>query len=376
MYLSDKHKRYMRWRYVVALCLIVLVYSTKSYSQCCAAGTGSPIAGDVLQGVLKKNQAEISSNFQYNSSNKFLHGDVPANDFLKKYYSSYNYLRMAYGLTENLTFSVESGYYFTKTQIHLDDRKIFSSGIGDVIILPRYNVINKKGVCPNFSLTLGLGVKIPIGKYNDSIGEVEPFSGNTYYITLPPALQPTSGSNDFIFMLFASRNFSRLRINVFSNGLYVKKGWTPLGEKFGDYASVSLFFNKVLFKNLGTTLQLKGEWIDKMKFNDDAYMMGSLNYDPYATGSKKIIVAPQLSYTIMKKLTIFSFAEFPIYQYVTGTQIASQHMITAGITYRFFAKSNSLNKEISYACPMKCKDSESNSPGKCVVCGMDLEKLK
>ncbi len=28
-----------------------------------------------------------------------------------------------------------------------------------------------------------------------------------------------------------------------------------------------------------------------------------------------------------------------------------------------------------YSCPMKCSDQKSDKPGKCEVCGMDLEKM-
>ncbi|MCB2378004.1 hypothetical protein LGH70_10455 [Hymenobacter sp. BT635] len=31
-------------------------------------------------------------------------------------------------------------------------------------------------------------------------------------------------------------------------------------------------------------------------------------------------------------------------------------------------------REAVYECPMQCKGSQSTAPGKCPVCGMDLEK--
>lgn len=358
--------------------LIGILLSVKTYSQCCAAGSGSPIAGDASQGVLQDRQLEINTNFQYIATEKFLTGDSPAPDFLKKYYSNYNYLRLAYGITKKLTLSVESGYYFSKTQVHLNSEKAGSSGIGDLIIFPRYNVYNHTEECKRVELTLGLGLKIPIGKYNDSIGQVEPFSGTTYYVTLPPAVQPTTGSNDFIFYLFAFRGFPDHNFNVFVNSIYVKKGWNPLGEKFGNYASIGLFAGKTLYKKLGILFQVKGEWIDKMKFNEDTYLMGSLNYDVASTGSKKIFLVPQVNYTFGRSVTLYAFSEFPIYQYVTGTQIASQFQITTGISYRFFTAKSILKKKEDvpgYVCPMRCKGSESDKPGKCGVCDMDLEKI-
>lgn len=305
-------------------------------AQCCAAGSGSPIAGGGSQGVLLSKQFEISSSFQNISTHKFLQGDQEVNDFLKDYNSQYNYLRFAYGVTKNLTFSVETGYYFNKKQVHLNDKVNESSGIGDLIIFPRYDIINHTEPGKTVELTAGLGLKIPVGNYNDTIQEIEPFSGTTYTLVMPPAIQPTTGSNDFIFYVFGLRGFPLKKFKVFANALYIKKGYNPSGEKFGDYASIGLFVSKTLLKKLGLTLQLKGEWVDQMEYNEDVYQSGSLNYDVFSTGSKKLFFVPQVSYPVVRNLTLFALTDLPLYQYVNGTQIASQNQFTVGLSYRFF----------------------------------------
>lgn len=79
-----------------------------------------------------------------------------------------------------------------------------------------------------------------------------------------------------------------------------------------------------------------------MKINSNL-MMGSFpNYDPAATGSKKIFIAPQISYLIQNRVTFFLQSEFPIYQQVNKTQIASQTQFTIGLTYRFVAKKSGI----------------------------------
>lgn len=308
------------------------------YAQCCGGGGGSPIAGGASQGVLLENQFEISTNFQYINTTQFYSKDKKDTNFLDRFSSQYSYTRLAFGVSKKLTISLETGYWVDKTEVGLKKSITYkTSGIGDVLIFPRYDLINVVKNKIKTELTIGVGVKIPLGSYNDSTGVIEPFSGDKYYITNPISVQPSSGSQDIIFYTFFSRAHTLKNMRFFGNALYVKKGWNPLGEKMGDYASVGVFVGKTFFKNLGITMQVKGEWIDKMKLNEVVTMFGTSNYDPEKTGSKKVFIVPQISYTY-KGFVIYGLSEIPIYQYVTKTQIGSQFQTTFGISYRFMAK--------------------------------------
>lgn len=315
----------------------LLLSSQYLYSQCCSGGSGSPIAGGASQGVLQDRQVEISVSHQYINTNKFKAGDSDTLKFLDNYNSKYLYGRVGYGLTKSLTISIEGGYYLNKTEAKINKSDtVISSGIGDLIIFPRYDLYNHTEEGKRTEITIGLGYKIPLGKFNDSTGYIEPFSGQTYYITNPPSVQPSSGAQDFIFYLFLFREYPLKNFRVFANATYIKKGWNPLGEKFGDYASIGLFAGKTFFKKLGVTLQLRGESIEQMKINNNILLFAYPNYDWEATGSKKIFVAPQLSY-IYKNFTMFLLSEIPIYQYVNKAQVVSQNQFTGGISYRFYA---------------------------------------
>jgi Zn-dependent M28 family amino/carboxypeptidase len=324
---------------LITTCLLTSC-NIKLLAQCCSAGSGSPIAGGTSQGVLEERQAEINLNFQHITTSLFLKGDSPADDFLKNYQSNYNYDRFAYGVTKSLTMSVETGYYFNKTQTSLDDKKMESSGMGDLMLFPRYKIYSSSNEKRTNEITLGLGMKLPLGKYNDSLSQTEPFSGMVYYIPKPPVVQPSTGSQDFIFYSFFYKGFPAKNARIFANALYIKKGWNPRGEKFGDYTSIGLFAGKTFFHRLGTLIQLKGEIIDTMSFNKDAFLMGTLMYDVEATGSKKVFLVPQISYVLKKNLTCYLSSELPVYQYVNKTQIASQTQIMTGVAYRFYSMRN------------------------------------
>ena len=369
------------------LFLACLIYfHSKSYSQgCCSGGSGSPIAGGASQGVLLDRQMEISSSFQYNNTDKFYRGDSPDTaTYFDSFSSQYLYTRVGYGVTKNFTMSVETGYWLNKTQVGLHKSDTMtSSGIGDLILFPKYDVINHVAENKRVELTLGLGFKIPLGKYNDSAAWVEPFSGNTYYITKPLSVQTSSGANDIIFYSFLCRAWPDQKFKLFANGLYIKKGWNPIGEKLGNYASIGLFAGKSFKNNLGLTLQVKGEWVDKMKLNNTVLLYAYPNYDPFATGSKKVFIVPQVSYSL-KGFTVFGLTEIPVYQYVINTQVGSKTQFTFGLSYRFLTykvgkvSSNSSTTPTGdvYQCPMKCEGLKFDKPGKCPVCGMDLEKQK
>ena len=315
----------------------VSLCSTNAHAQgCCSGGSGSPIAGGTSQGVLQDRQIEVATNYQYIGINKFFAGDKDTSALFDDFNSNYLYTRVAYGLTKDLTISIESGYFFNKTQIGLDNiDTVSSSGIADLIIFPRYDVLNLTEETKRTEITIGLGYKIPLGSHTDStLVYTNPNTGKQYFTTSPPIVQPTTGAQDFIFYAFLYRGYPLKKFRVFANVLYVKKGWNSLGEKFGDYASVGLFAGKTFLKKLGLTAQLKAEWIDKMKYDKNVDLLALYNVDAESTGSKKVFFVPQISYSY-KKCTIYALSEIPLYQYVNKVQAASQYQFTMGLSYRF-----------------------------------------
>lgn len=366
--------------FLFALCLMP---AAGSFSQgCCSGGSGSPIAGGGSVGVLAQQQMEIASSYQYFYSNRFLAQDRDTVPLFDHFSSNYIYSKIGYGLTKSFTFSAEMGYYVNKTQIGTRDSltgvpidSFSSKGIADLILFPKYNVFSRSDSSRKVELTLGLGYKIPLGKYNDSaIVYHNPFTGQDIYTIMPPIVQPTNGSQDFIFYALFLRGFPKHDFKLFANATYIRKGWNPLGYKFGDYAGVGIFASKTFFKNLGVTLQLKGEWIDSMSYNKNIDMVAIYNIYVSSTGSKKISLVPQVSYSY-KNFTIFGLTDLPVYEYVNGAQMKSKTILTFGLSYRFFTTKTPVCSDGTpalYVCPMNCEGSPSKSSGKCVVCGMDL----
>lgn len=324
-------------RYLLFVVLGLFMFFDGKAQGCCSGGSGSPIAGGYSQGVLRGKQVEFAANYRYTYSDKFLAGDKDTVPMFDNLSSKYMYFRAGYGVTKNLTMEVSFGYFFDKRIVESEERNaedISNSGFGDLLIFPRYDVYYKATATKKVEVTVGLGMKIPLGSHTDSTVVYEdPNSGKKYYTMSPPTVQLSNGSQDLLFYVFGLRGFPLRNLNLFANALYIKKGYNSLGQNFGDYGSIGLFASKTFFRKLGVTLQLRGEFIGEMESARDVDQI-IYNVDPESTGSKTLFFIPQISYSI-KQVTFYGLTEVPLYQYVNGTQVASGLSLTFGISYRF-----------------------------------------
>jgi len=321
---------------LIALTILVLKPHL-SYSQgCCSGGSSSPIASGEAIGVLNENEINISTNFQYFQSNKFFAGTQDTLALFDNFITEYLFLKADYGLTEDLTLSISSGYYLNKNLFELgEEEPLNSSGIADLIILSKYSVFNKTEDGIKSELTLGVGIKFPLGSFTDSTDVfTNPTTLEVYYAQLPPSLQATNGSTDLIFYSFYYRNSEESNVKFFASTMYIMKGWNSLGEKFGDYMSLGLFASREINSSLNASLQIKGEKINPIEAADDIDLLALYSVDISQTGSRKLFLVPQISFN-KDNFLYFINTEIPLYQNMTGLQLGSQYSIITGISYRF-----------------------------------------
>ncbi len=330
-------------RFIIIFSVMALSYEVSYAQGCCSGGGANPIAGSASTGVLEKNQMEISGSYQFNYSDVYYAGDSDTLNMIDALSSSYYFLRVDYGISDKLTMSVASGYYAHKTLVELGLKDtITSGGLSDLILFPRYGILNKKTENTRTEITLGLGLKIPLGSSTDS--NIVGYNGeNPVYATSPATVQASSGSQDLMLYTFLYHGYPKSKSRFFANVLYVKKGYNAIGQKYGDYASIGIFAGKTVLKKVGLTAQIKGEWIGKMKVAKTVNQVDLAIYgiDLYSNGSKKLFFIPQVSYT-HKNFTLFATSEFPLYQYLTGVQVGSLYQVTTGLTYRFYTKKSKI----------------------------------
>jgi len=339
----------MKSNYFFGLSFLFLAANSYYSQGCCSGGATNPIAGGAATGVLGKNKIEISANHQFLKSSKFYTEDRSSTGMFDYLFSNYLFLRTDYGLSDKLTFSMATGYFLNKSRIETPEvdqlvDTINSSGFSDIILLPRFGVFNRINGNKKTELTLGLGMKVPIGSHKDSsfIGSFPAPIGNQYIVN-PPIAQMTSGSIDMMLYAFLFRSYDKQRLRVFTNFLHVRTGFNSLGQKFGDYTSLGFFVGRNLNKRIGITCQVRAEIIGQMKSAKNIDLI-IYNIDQSSTGSFKTFFVPQLTYT-KKNLTFYTTTEIPIYQYVNGTQIGSQFQLTTGINYRFQTKKSTYQLE-------------------------------
>ena len=296
-------------------------------AQCCSGA--SPIVIGNVKSVLGKNQLEINGNYQYFESDKTLTGNKKAAfPMFEKIFSNYLYFRTAYGLTDKFTISVELGYHISRTERLLGGFQITGKGIGDLIIFPRYDVFNIINNGNQTELTLGLGAKIPLGDYDQEYVAYEnEKTGQRIMLKKSPGIQPSTGTNDFIFSAFLYRAYLKRMLNFYLNYIYIMRGTNPDGVVYGDVMGASLGANKAVRPNIVLGFEVKAEALEII--NDPAY----LNYK-YNSGGRKISIAPQINYVPHERLTFSVFSDFPLYQYVNGTQVASEFLFNFRVTYR------------------------------------------
>ena len=192
---------------------------------CCSGGVGNPLAGDQSIGVLEKFHMEVSTSFQYNHSDFYFSSENRLDTISDKLSSTYLFLKSDYGLSNKFTLSIASGYFFDKTLEKDDGDKMKSSGLGDIIIFPRYEIYNKIDAGGRIEATLGVGVKIPMGAYKDSTFLMSNELVGDIYTINPAILQLSSGSQDLMIYTSILRNFVKAKCRVFATGLYIKKGY-------------------------------------------------------------------------------------------------------------------------------------------------------
>ena len=324
--------------------LILLFFfflNLNAFSQgCCSGGAGSPIAGGASTGVLSEYQMEISLNYQVNKSDQFYNEDVKSTPLFENLSTDYLFFRTDYGVSKKLTLSLATGYYLNKELIETDNVDTTStSGLSDLIILPRYSIYNKNINFTRTEIALGFGIKIPLASPNDSSVSIPSSSWNPsdIYQMNPPTVQTTNGSHDFMFYSFFYRDYQKNKLRLFVSTLYIKKSFNSLGVKFGDYSSIGFFASKTFLRKWGVTTQLKAERIGQIQAAENIDLLGFYNIEPISTGSKKWFFIPQISYS-SNGFTFFATGELPIYQYLNGTQIGSESQLTFGMNYRFLIK--------------------------------------
>ncbi len=306
---------------------------SKIHTQTCCSG-GIPLSNSIGLETSEQGALQIGLNYDYNNLNTLNSGSETLNDNARLRITHSALLNLGYSITNQLSIEGLLTWVNQRRKItqfgneNLDQ----SSGIGDAILLAKYNFNNTLG--KESDLAIGIGTKIPLGSSTET---------NTQGITLNADLQPGSNAWDIIYLIQASKRFGfRPSLTFSSRVIYRDTGTNPsyfdnstykFGNEFQAYLGASDQF--VFFKTLinpSLTLKYRDANIDEIG-----------GFDLNNTGGNWLFIIPNVSFNLTPNIVFSAKAELPIYSYVDGTQLTPTYRITSGVLIKIPKKQNSIN---------------------------------
>lgn len=284
--------------------------------------------------VEKKGVFQIGLNYDYNNLNTLNNGTQRLNDNSRLRITHSVLLNLGYAITNNL--AVEGLFTWVNQRRNISqfgsenlDR---TSGIGDGLLLLKYNFKNTLGL--NNNLEFGIGAKVPFGSSTET---------NDQGIVLNADLQPGSNAWDAIIFVSAdkqpkfrpSMSFSGRLIyrKTGTNNTYLGNSSYQFGNEIQVFLGIADQFN--IFKTLATpSISFKYRDADLDKID---------GFDLDNTGGNWLFIIPDFTIGLSPKLSFSTRAEIPLYSNVDGTQLTPTYRITTGILLKFIPKQKLFN---------------------------------
>lgn len=297
-------------------------------AQTCCSG-GIPLSNNIGMAILAKGTTQIGVAYDYNNLNTLNNGSKKLDDNARLRITHSILVNASYAITDK--FSVEGLLTWVNQRrkisqfggINLDQ----SSGIGDALLLAKYNFTDVIG--ENTDLNFGIGSKIPLGSSTEKSDEG---------ITLNADLQPGSNAWDLIYFTSVSKSMNfRPSLSISSRFIYRSTGTNNdyFGDstyKFGnDFQAFVGFSDQFLLFNTITSPSISFKYR-----NAQQDKIGGFNLEN--TGGNWVSVIPNFSINVNKNLVFSSKAELPIYSNVDGTQLTPTYRLTTGILYTIAPK--------------------------------------
>lgn len=316
----------MNLKIFLSLLLFPLGYFVDAQT-CCSGGI--PLSNNIGMAILAKGTTQIGVSYDYNNLNTLNNGSEKLDDNARLRVTHSVLVNASYAITDK--FSVEGLLTWVNQRrkitqfggLNLDQ----SSGIGDALLLAKYNFSDVIG--KNTDLNIGVGSKIPLGSSTKKSDEG---------ITLNADLQPGSNAWDIIYFTSVSKSLNfRPSLSISSRVIYRSTGTNNdyFGDstyKFGNDFQAFVGFSDqfLLFKTITSpsiSFKYRNAQQDKI---------GGFNLDN--TGGNWVSVIPNLSININQNLVFSTKAELPIYSNVDGTQLTPTYRLTTGILFTIAPK--------------------------------------
>lgn len=225
-------------------------------------------------------------------------------------------LRMPYVIRSHLTY----GEYDSSAPLPPASASR-SSSIGDLRLIGAY-----QGLLANHNLGLQLGIKLPTGQYDTVNFSSGPAAGTP----LDASLQPGSGSTDIIIGAYYYRpvgQYFEAFINMqFQSALTTQQNKPQRDFRPGNTTTLSF----------GMRYEGNPKWAPQLQMNltHKAVDQGALA-DVTNTAGDVAYLSPGLTVNVANRLSVYGFAQLPLYSDLVGYQVFPRYTFSVGATYAF-----------------------------------------
>jgi hypothetical protein len=299
----------MKYLFIIVMIIVSL---SNAYSQCgCMGGAAiggiTPIGGSANLGVLKENNLRSSVFFRNGYGNEYFSKDTKVTPgIVKEYLYDYIGLNAGYGITEDLTVEIESGYFLKKMQDY-EFEKLESSGFSHINTSIKYNLYNS--YISQIEYTAGIGGRVPLNFSNDEV---------------PQHVLPSTGAYGLILHSFLHKGFKKQGLHFFLINRAEINSENKKNYLYGSSIFSSFYLTQYLLYDLTIMLQIRNEYRTK-----DHYL-GSEVSD---SGGSIFNVSPQLSYKA-DKFYISAMYDYPFYKYYYGKQLSNSYSFSLMLTWQ------------------------------------------
>ena len=289
----------------------VVISCTAANAQCGCAGASiagiTPIETGTNVGVLRQHYLKATTFYKSGFGDKYYSEDhEAAKGLFNKYKYDFIGLNAGYGLTNNMTVELETGYFLNKMQ-DFYIYKYESSGFSHMNALVKYRVYGNSDAA--FEYTAGMGVKMPMST-----------AGDTSYQNILPSTRAFGG----IIHSFLYKGIPDWGLNMFLINRAEINTENKSDYKYGFSLFSSLFFSRAIIDNLSAGLEIRDEYRAR-----DEYQ-GKKVKD---SGGSIVVVSPQLNYRI-SNFNIAAMYDFPVYNYYYGNQLANSYSFGMKLTWQ------------------------------------------
>lgn len=294
-------------------------------AQTCSCA-GAPLLSSQSTGTTSAGALLFGLTYEYHDISDVYSGSTQLMDETVSRNTQSTLFEVSYGITDRLsvsgTFSFVSKIRNTGLHLPGGGNTVTASGLGDGIMMLRYNII-EQSLWNRFQVAAGGGLKAPFGSTS--------LKNNGFLMNAD--MQPGTGSWDSVLWLHTSSSllpFSTAGVSLTAS--YRNTGTNTRfadddNYQFGNEFILNLGFGNRLFTdNLTYQISTRYRSSTSDKLND----VKQVN-----TGGKWISVVPGINYAFSDKISAAINARVPVYQHLSGTQPTSSYALSGSLFFNF-----------------------------------------